>query len=196
MQLSRRQALAGAAFLVAWPAAAQLAGERLRGRIVSVQGETLRMALRDGTEVSVRLGETPVSALARVPVAELSPGTRLGVVAEPWDDGLRAVAVTVLPASATREFQSGWDLTPTSSMNNGAVSAVVARAEAHELALSINGRDVPVRIDARTAIVRPVPAARSDLVAGAAVFVAATRGEGGWTATRVVVEKDGVAPPT
>lgn len=196
MQLSRRGALAGAALLVAWPAAAQLAGERLRGRIVSVQGETLRMALRDGTEVSVQLRDAPVAALRRVPVAELAPGTRLGVVAEPWEDGLRAVAVQVLPASATREFQSGWDLTPTSSMNNGAVSALVARAEAHELALSINGRDVPVRIDARTAIVQAIPATRADLVPGAAVFVSATRGEGGPMATRVVVEKDGVAPPS
>jgi hypothetical protein len=196
MKLPRRGVLVGAASLLAWPAVAQLAGERLRGRILAVEAGTLRIALRDGTEVPVRLGEAPVAALRRVPLSELTPGTRLGVVAEPLDDGLRAVAVTVLPATATRDFQSGWDLTPTSSMNNGAVSAVVARAEAHELALSINGRDVPVRIDARTAIVRPVPASRSDLVPGAAVFVAATRGEGGWTATRVVVEKDGVAPPT
>lgn len=196
MLLSRRGALAGAALLLAWPATAQVPGERLRGRILGLAGDTLRVALRDGAEVSVRLGDAPIAALRRVPVTELAAGTRLGVVAEPWDDGLRAVAVTVLPATATRDFQSGWDLTPTSSMNNGAVSAVVARAEAHELALSINGRDVPVRIDARTAIVQPIAAARSDLVAGAAVLVAATRAEGGWVATRVTVEKDGVAPPT
>ncbi len=196
MQLSRRVTLAGAALLLARPAAAQLAGERLRGRILAVEDDTLRIATREGAEVSVRLGQAPLAALRRVPVAELTPGTRLGVVAEPAGDGLRAVAVTVLPASATREFQSGWDLTPTSSMNNGALSAVVARAETHELALSINGRDVPVRIDARTAIVQPIPAARSDLVPGAAVFVAAARGEGGLTATRVTVEKDGLAPPT
>lgn len=195
--VSRRGVLAGAGLVLALPASAQVPGQRLRGRIVALEGEVLRVALREGGETAVRLNaETVVGALRRVPVAELAPGTRLGVVAEPFGDGLRAVAVTVLPASATREFQSGWDLTPTSSMNNGAVAAVVQRADTHELSLSINGRDIPVRIDATTAIVQPVPAARTDLVAGRAVLVSGTRGEGGFLAQRVTVEKDGVAPPT
>jgi hypothetical protein len=194
MQLSRRGALVGGALLLASPARAQLAGERLRGRIVAVEGETLRLVTGDGTPLAVQLGDAPVAALRRVPVAELVPGTRLGVVAEPLDDGLRAVAINVLPATATRDFQTGWDLSPGSSMNNGAVAAVVAQAEGHELALSINGRNVPVRIDARTSIVQPIPATRADLVPGAAVFVSARRGEGGLSATRVTVEKDGVAP--
>ena len=200
MRLTRRGAMAGAVIALAagWrPAAAQVPGQRLRGRILAVEGETMRIAMRDGTELTVRLpGDVPVTALRRVPLAELVPGTRLGVVAEPFDDGLRAVAVTVLPASSTRDFQSGWDLTPSSSMNNGAVSAVVARAEAHELALSINGRDIPVRIDDRTSVVEPIQAARSDLLPGAAVLVSANRGEGGFVAQRVTVEKNGVAPPT
>jgi len=199
MKVTRRGALAGAALGMALirPAWAQGAPERLRGRIAGLEGEALRIVTREGAETAIRLpADAPISALRRVPLAELVPGTRLGVVAEPYGDGLRAVAVTVLPASATREFQSGWDLTPTSSMNNGAVSAVVARAEAQELALSINGRDVPVRIDERTAVVQPIPAARSDLVPGAAVFIFANRGEGGLVAQRVMVEKNGVAPPT
>lgn len=194
--VSRRGVLAGAGLLAAAPAAAQVAGQRLRGRILALDGETLRIAAREGGEVEVRLSDaTAYGALRRVPVADLVPGTRLGVVAEPFGDGLRAVAVAVLPASATREFQSPWDLTPTSSMNNGAVAAVVQRADAQELSLRINGRDIPVRIDAATAIVRSAPAARSDLVPGRAVLVSATRGEGGLAAQRVTVEKDGVAPP-
>jgi hypothetical protein len=82
-------------------------------------------------------------------------------------------------------------------MNNGAVAGVMQRADGQELTLSINGRAVPVRIDGRTALVRPVAASREDLRPGAAAFVTATRGEDGrLTATRVTVEKDGVAPPT
>ena len=200
-KLSRRAALAGGmvGIVAGWrPSAglAQAAAMRVRGRILSLDGGVLTVAARDGEEIPVRLGEATVSALRRVSVADLVPGTPLGVVAEPAGDGLRAVAVTVLPPTATRQFQSPWDLGPDSSMNNGAVAAVVQRAEGHELTLSINGRSVPVRLDDRTALVRPVEASRDDLKPGAAVFISATRGEDGRVvATRVIVEKDGVAPP-
>jgi hypothetical protein len=176
---------------------AQLPGTRVRGRIVSVEGDVLTVAVREGGQVMLRLGEAPIAVLRRVSLEELAPGTPLGVVAEPAGDGLRAVAVTVLPPTATRQFQSPWDLGENTSMNNGAVAGVMQRADGQELTLSINGRAVPMRIDGRTALVRPVAASREDLRPGAAVFVTATRGEDGrLTATRVTVEKDGVAPPT
>jgi hypothetical protein len=198
--IMRRAVLAaGFAAIAAGRAGAQGAPAlRLRGRILGFADGVLTVATREGGNAAVTLPETaPVSALRRATLAELVPGTNLGVVAEPAGDGLRAVAVTLLPASATRQFQSEWDLTPGSSMNNGAVAAVMERAEGQELTLTINGRGVPVRVDERTALVRPVPAAREDLRPGAAVFVNAVRAaDGTLTATRVTVEKDGVAPPT
>lgn len=196
--LARRAALGAAiGVLVAGALQAQPLPERLRGRIAGVEGDVLRVTTRDGAEARVRLGESPVSALRRVPLGELAAGTNLGVVAVAEADGLRAIAVTVLPASATRQFQSPWDLGPDSSMNNGAVAGVMQGAQASELTLTINGRGVPMRIDDRTAIVQPIPATREDLKPGAAVFVFGTRGADGMlAATRVTVEKDGVAPPT
>jgi len=196
--LSRRAALGAAlGVLPAGALRAQPLPERLRGRIAGVEGDILRVTTRDGAEAPVRLGDAPVSALRRVPLGELAAGTNLGVVAVAEADGLRAIAVTVLPATATRQFQSAWDLGPDSSMNNGAVAGVMQGVEASELTLSINGRAVPMRIDTRTAIVQPIPAARTDLTPGAAVFVFGTRGpDGVLAATRVTVEKDGVAPPT
>jgi hypothetical protein len=198
--LTRRAVLAAAVSAgVAGRAAAQGAPPmvRLRGRIAGFDGEVLTVTARDGSAQAVLVADAPIASLRRVTVAELAPGTNLGVVAEPDAEGLRAIAVTVLPASATRQFQSPWDLSEGSSMNNGAVGGVMQRADGHQLILSINGRDVPVRIDARSALVQPVAAAKADLRAGAAVFVNATRGaDGRLTATRVTVEKDGVAPPT
>jgi hypothetical protein len=198
--LARRPLLAAGIPFVALARGAWAQGApavRLRGRVASLEGAALTVATREGAAVTVQLGEAPIAALRRVTPAELVPGTNLGVVAEPDAEGLRAVAVTVLPPSATRQFQSEWDLSPGSSMNNGAVAAVMEHARGHELTLTINGRSVPVRLDERTALVRPVPAAREDLRPGAAVFVNATRAaDGALTATRVTVEKDGVAPPT
>lgn len=167
---------------------------RVRGRIAAAEGDLLRVATREGPEVTVRLGSASLAALRRVAPAELAPGTNLGVVAEPFEDGLRAVAVTVLPPSATRQFQSAWDLSEGSSMNNGALASVVGGG-AGRIVLSINGREVPMRVDERTAILQPVEATRADLRVGAAVLVNATRGaDGALTATRVTVERDGVAP--
>jgi len=196
-KLTRRGVIVGLSALPASLAVAQPAPFRIRGRIQAVDGALLTIAAREGGAVAVRLGDATVVSLRRVSLAELAPGTRLGVVAEPAGEGLRAVAVTVLPPTATRDFQSPWDLSEGSSMNNGAVSAVLQRAQGAELVLSINGRDVPVRIDEGSALVRPVPAAREDLRPGAAVFVNAAReADGTLVAQRVTVEKDGVAPPT
>jgi hypothetical protein len=196
--LFRRAALAATIGVLGLGAArAQPAPERLRGRIAGVEGDLLRIATLDGGQAVARLGEAPVSALRRVPIGDLAAGTNLGVVAIAEADGLRAIAVTVLPATATRQFQSPWDLGPDSSMNNGAVAGVMQGAQASELTLSINGRAVPIRVDDRTAIVQPIPATRADLKPGAAVFVFGSRGaDGVVAATRVTVEKDGVAPPT
>ena len=144
--LTRRVGLAGAALagLAGWrPGRAQAQAApmlRVRGRILRFDGAVLTIAAREGGEVAVRLGDAPLAALRRVAIAELAPGIPLGVVAEPAGDGLRAIAVTVLPPTATRQFQSGWDLGAGTSMNNGAVAAVMERAEGQELTLTINGR--------------------------------------------------------
>ncbi|WP_237215326.1 hypothetical protein [Falsiroseomonas oryziterrae] len=191
--VTRRVILAGGLVLAAGGAGAQEV-VRLRGRIAAAEGDMLRVATREGTVVTVRLGTASIAALRRVAPEALVPGTNLGVVAEPFEDGLRAVAVTVLPPSATRQFQSAWDLSEGSSMNNGALASVVGGG-AGRIVLSINGREVPMRLDERTAILQPVEASRADLRPGAAVLVNATRGaDGVVTATRVTVERDGVAP--
>jgi len=202
---SRRAALAvlaaAAGSLRPRSASAQAAAQqvRVRGTIAVLQGEILTVTTRDGGRAEIALPDAAsVSALRRVPVSEIVPGTLLGVVAEPGVDGeLRAVAITVLPPTATRQFQAPWDLGPDSTMNNGPVSAVAQASDGHVLTLSIQGRDVRVQVDAQSALVQPVAAGRADLKPGAAVFVAATRGDDGkLTATRVAVERDGVVPPT
>lgn len=80
MKLSRRAALAGGMLGLAagWrPSAglAQAASVRVRGRIRSFDGDVLTVAAREGGQIPVHLGEAPVSALRRVSVADLVPGT-------------------------------------------------------------------------------------------------------------------------
>ena len=171
---------------------------RIRGTILQLEGDALGIATRGGERVIVNLADNAtVAALRRVALSEITPGTAVGVVAEPGPDGeLRATAITVLPPGMRiTELQNAWDTAPGATMNNGPVEAAVDSGNGRDLTLSILGRRVLVRVPAETPLLMPVPAARSDLVPNATVFINATRGEDGRiSANRVTVSKDGVAP--
>ncbi|MXP65981.1 hypothetical protein E0493_21780 [Roseomonas sp. M0104] len=212
--LSRRGSLGGVALLVlsAWPrtqAWAQAATpapasgpagtpRRIRGHIAGLDGPVLRVVTREGPSVDVTLAETlTVSALRRVVMDDITKGTSVGVVAEPGPDGeLKAVAITVLPPGMRiTERQVAWDLSPGTSMNDGPVEAVVESSAGRDLTLRIHGKEVLVRVTPDTPLLMPVPAARTDLVTGAAVFINALQSaEGRISAARVTVGKDGVDP--
>jgi hypothetical protein len=75
-------------------------------------------------------------------------------------------------------------------MTNANVDAVVDGTNGRDLALSYKGGSKTVTVPDNVPIVTFAPATRDDL------FVVATPTEqGGFEALRVVVEKDGVAPP-
>ncbi len=198
--LSRRSILpAGLLVLSASRASAQGAGPvRIRGTISGLEGNALGVATRAGERVVVNLADNAtVAALRRVALADITPGTAVGVVAEPGADGeLRATAITVLPPGVRiTELQNAWDTAPNATMNNGPVEAAVDSGTGRDLTLSILGRRVLVRVPAETPLLMPIAAARSDLVPGATVFISATRdAEGRISASRVTVSKDGVAP--
>ncbi|WP_421993355.1 hypothetical protein [Roseococcus sp.] len=180
------------------PAQTQPGPTRIRGTILELEGNALGITTRAGERVIVNLAEnTTVAALRRVTLAEITPGTAVGVVAEPGPDGeLRATAITVLPPGMRiTELQNAWDTAPGATMNNGPVEAAVDSGSGRDLTLSILGRRVLVRVPAQTPMLMPIAAARSDLVPNATVFINATRGEDGRLSTnRVMVSKDGVAP--
>ncbi len=198
--LSRRHILAvGLVMGAAAPARAQGTGPaRIRGTIIGLEGNALTVTTRAGDRLVVTLAEnTTVAALRRVALADLTPGTAVGVVAVPDQDGeLRATAITVLPPGMRiTELQAPWDTAPDASMNNGPVEAAVDSGSGRDLTLNILGRRVLVRVPAETPLLMPIPASRSDLVPSATVFINAMRGEAGQlTANRVTVSRDGVAP--
>ena len=197
MPIPRRPLLA-ALLLPTLAQAQQPTPARIRGTVASLDGATLTVATREGPAVPVTLTEPlTVGSLRRVALADLTPGTSLGVVAEPASDGtLQAVAVTVLPPGVRiTERQFAWDLRPNTSMNDGPIEAIVEGSAGRDVTLSIMGRSVPVRIGAETPLLMPVPAARADLVPGAVVFINAQRAaDGTVAASRVTVGKDGVVP--
>ncbi|MFM0629255.1 hypothetical protein [Paraburkholderia xenovorans] len=173
---------------------------RIRGDIVSLDGDVLKVHRRSGDTVSIELKPTvTVSAVKAMQLSDIKPGSFVGTAATTGTDGkLTATEVVVFPESArgSGEGHYAWDLGPNSTMTNANVDTVVQGTSGRNLKLSYKGGNNEVTVPPNVPIVTFTPAARTDLTAGKKVFVVATAGsQGAFVAQRVVVEKDGVAPP-
>ena len=173
---------------------------RIRGEIVSLDGDTLKVHRRSGDTVSIEVSPTiSVAAVKPMQLSDIKPGTFVGTAATTGTDGkLTATEVVVFPESArgTGEGHYAWDLGPNSTMTNANVDTVVQGTSGRDLKLSYKGGSNDVTVPPNVPIVTFVPAARTDLMPGKKVFVVADPGsQGAYVARRVVVEKDGVAPP-
>jgi hypothetical protein len=195
--------------------------EHVRGTIESLEGQVLTVATSDG---SVRVQLTPSTAIATVVQsdrAHLTDGSFLGItsVAEP-DGSRRAVEVHVFPEAmrGTGEGNYGWDWPgasgnskmtngTASKMTNGTVSnskmtngTVTAQDGGSSLTLQYkdgaSGGSQAITIPPGIPVVALEPGQSSDLQPGVRVFVVARRDSAGvLTAARVLVGKNGVAPP-
>ncbi|MEI5995923.1 hypothetical protein H3V53_01420 [Paraburkholderia bengalensis] len=173
---------------------------RIRGEIVSLDGDMLKVHRRSGDTVSIEMKPTvTLSAVKSMQLSDIKPGSFIGTAATTGTDGkLTATEVVVFPESArgTGEGHYAWDLGPNSSMTNANVDTVVQGTSGRDLKLSYKGGNNAVTVPPNVPIVTFTPAANSDLTPGKKVFVVATpASQGDFVAQRVVVEKDGVAPP-
>ena len=131
MTLPRRTMLAGfAVTLASLPAWAQNTGPvRLRGRIESVSGSQLVLLERSGDRVELALAPNlTVSEVYPVTLADVKPGSFIGVGAMPQADGTqRAIAVTLFPEAmrGTGEGHRPFDFLPQSTMTNATVAEVL-----------------------------------------------------------------------
>ena len=94
----RRLLIASTIVAVAVPAFAQET-MRVRGTIEKVDGSTLIVKSRDGADLKIAVvGDKPVyTALEKASLADIKPGTYIGVTSLPQADGsLKAVAVHLM----------------------------------------------------------------------------------------------------
>ena len=188
-------ALASAAFAQT-PAAKPT---RIRGDIVSLSGDTLTVHRKSGDTVKIAMkSDTPVTALKNIKLQDIKPGSFVGTAATTGTDGkLTATEVLVFPESArgTGEGHYAWDLGPQSSMTNANVDQVVQGTSGRDLKLSYKGGSNSVTVPENVPVVTFAPATHDDLKPGKKVFVVASPAGPDFAAQRIVVEKDGVAPP-
>ena len=205
--------------LIAMPAPAQTA-QRIRGDVVSLDGQTLKLATMGGETLTVKLAaNVSVGARSRADPAQIAPGAFVGTTAVPLPDGtLSALEVHVFPESmrGNNEGHRPTDVMPGSTMTNATVAALdhapgvagestmtnatVARVSAADqvrrMTLKYPGGEKIVVVPKETPVVMVEPGDRSMLVPGAHVVLNATRQvDGTLTAERVTVGKDGLVPP-
>ena len=102
--------------------------QRVRGEIVSLDGDTLEVKTRIGQDVKLKLKpDARVASVDKADLDSIAQGAFVGTTALPQPDGtLRAVEVHVFPESmrGTGEGHRPWDLQPKSTMTNATVSKV------------------------------------------------------------------------
>jgi hypothetical protein len=175
----------------------------IRGKIVTVEGQSLNVATKDG-EVTVRLpADVRIGGVESARLSDIKSGEYVGTTAvKQSDSNLKALEVHIFPESArgTGEGHRPWDLQPGSTMTNANVEKVeqvaVEKVQGSMLTLKYKDGEQKVFIPPGTPIVKNVSADRSQLKEGAGVFIPAVRGaDGTVTATRVTVGVGGTMPP-
>jgi Domain of unknown function (DUF5666) len=183
------------------PSQAQDAPRRLRGTIERIDGATLAIKARDGSALTVKLKENaPVTAIVSATLADIKPGTYVGIAAMPQPDGSqRALEVHIFPESmrGVGDGHRPWDLQAESTMTNGNVEQQAAGVEGQTLKVKYKDGEKNVSVPSQTQIVAFQPAAASDLKAGQKIFIgAATKlADGSYEAARIAFGKDGLTPP-
>src|SRR4051812_20179488 len=102
---------------------------RIRGTIESVDGNTLGIKTREGSDVKVRMTDNvAVFAVVKTSLSEIKDGSYIGVTGLPEPDGTqKAIAVHIFPENqrgAAEGFRP-WDARANSTMTNATVAQTV-----------------------------------------------------------------------
>jgi len=168
----------------------------IRGTVTAFDGKVISVKTRAGADVQVDLPDTlNVAATKAITLADIKPGTVLGVTTVRRADGA-TVAIDIRPIPPTaNQGLSPYDLQPGSTMTNAALEGTLESSGGQELTLNYKSGTVKVLVPPGTPMSQSVPGNRADIKPGETIFVAARPGESGrLTAVRVQVSKDGAKP--
>ena len=173
---------------------------RIRATIDAVEPQALALTTRDGSRIEVKLNDAlTILTVKNVPLESIASNAYVGIATRSGAEGKpEAIEVLVFPESmrGAGEGNYSWDLESGSMMTNGSVTAVAQGVRGRELSVAYKGQSVDILVPPEAAVVTFVAAERADLKPGERVFLSATKGaDGALTTGRVVVSKNGVAPP-
>ena len=193
-------ALLAVAFVTA-ASAQQPPTVRVRGTIEAVDGATLSIKSRDGSDVKVNITDNiAVTGVAKASLSDIKEGSYIGVSAMPEPDGTqKAISVHIFP-EAQRGAAEGfrpWDLRPNSTMTNATVAQTVAGVDGQTIMVKYKDGEKKVVVPPDTPIVAFAPGDKAEIKPGAKIIIfGATKKEDGTLETgRIAIGRDGIAPP-
>jgi hypothetical protein len=174
---------------------------RIRGTIETVDGNTLGIKTREGTDVKVNMTDNvAVFAVVKTSLSEIKEGSYIGVSAMPEPDGTqRAFAVHIFPENqrgAAEGFRP-WDARANSTMTNATVAETVKGTDGQNILVKYKDGEKKVVVPPETPVVTFVASDKSEVKPGAKliIFGAAKKEDGTLEANRVNVGRDGITPP-
>jgi hypothetical protein len=173
---------------------------RIRGTVDQLDGHALTIKSREGQQVTITLApNVTVAYLVKKSLADIKPGDFVASTSMKGTDGKNhSVELRIFPEAmrGAGEGQYPWDLEPGSLMTNATVSGIASAPQGQTLKVTYKGGESELVVGPDTPILGYGTGDMSLLKPGAAVFIVAQKqADGGLTAARVTVEKDGVKPP-
>ena len=180
---------------------------RVRATIEKIDASSITVKDRSGEVVTlVRAADMPVNEVYAIQLADIKPGSYVGTAAMPHPDGSQvALEVLVFPEAArgSNEGHYPWDLQPQSTMTNATVADLSAAPSTvpggQKMTLKYKDGEKVVIVPASAPVVTFKPASLDDqkvlLGPGARVLINAQDKDGKPTALRMIVGRNGFAPP-
>ena len=174
---------------------------RIRGTIESIDGKTMSIKTREGTDVKVNMtDDIAVIGIAKTSLSEIKQGSYIGVSAMPQPDGSqKALAIHIFPEAmrgASEGFRA-WDLRPNSTMTNATVAQTVASVDGQVIEVKYKDGEKKVVVPPEAPIVAFVTGEKSEIKPGAKIIIfgAMKKDDGSLETNRIGVGRDGIAPP-
>ena len=179
---------------------------RLRATIEKVDATSITVKERSGVIITlVRPADMDVSEVYPLALSDIKPGSYIGTAAMPQADGTQlALEVLVFPEAArgSGEGHRPWDLRPDSTMTNATVADLAAAPSSvpggQKMTLKYKDGEKIVIVPAGVPVISFKPGKMDEqalVVPGAKVLITAQEKEGKPTALRMVVGRNGFAPP-
>jgi len=172
---------------------------RVRGTIEAVDGQTLTIKTREGSEVKAKLDDKAmIVAVVKASYADIKQGSFIGVTGMPQADGSqKCMEIHIFPEAmrGTGEGHRPWDLQPKSTMTNATVEQVTSVGD-HEINLKYKDGEKKIVVGSECPIVTYQPGDKAELKPGAKIFInaAVKQADGTLSVPRINVGRD-AAPP-
>ena len=179
---------------------------RLRATIEKIDATSITIKERSGEIITlVRPATMDVSEVYPIALNDIKAGSYIGTAAMPQADGTQlAIEVLVFPETSrgTGEGHRAYDLRPESTMTNATVADLAAAPSTvpggQKMTLKYKDGEKVVIVPPGAPVVSFKPGKQDEaalLVAGAKVVITAQERDGKPTALRVLVGRNGFAPP-